>query len=347
MVEKNAGQSIRGNLFIKHLTLFFGVFLLFTDVFFLGMGIHYDLPLIRYLIYVKLVVNSTNIYLILKRHYLISTLIIYTVIMAMMIVGVISLGTAPAFQLYALGMLSCISYNGYLHRRVLKKELPMAVMMVLHVVCYSVVYLYARSHEPLYVIPRTAEDILIVFNSVASFSIVLLYVCLFYHVAITSEEKLEKMAMVDNLTGLYNRHYLLAFMENLAGTDRSRSWLALLDIDNFKKVNDTYGHNCGDYILHRIAEMTQQICKDSVVCRWGGEEFVILSNGEKDSKKVLEQLRKKIADEEFCFEEQILRITVTIGVADYVGERSNDLWISAADEKLYYGKNNGKNRVVE
>ncbi len=56
MVEKNAGQSIRGNLFIKHLTLFFGVFLLFTDVFFLGMGIHYDLPLIRYLIYVKLVV---------------------------------------------------------------------------------------------------------------------------------------------------------------------------------------------------------------------------------------------------------------------------------------------------
>ena len=90
MAEKNAGQTIKGSIFIKHLTLFFGVFLLFTDVFFLAMGIIYDLPLIRYLIYVKLVVNSTNIYLILKKHYLVSTVIIYTVIMAMMIVGVIS-----------------------------------------------------------------------------------------------------------------------------------------------------------------------------------------------------------------------------------------------------------------
>ena len=347
MAEKNAGQTIKGSIFIKHLTLFFGVFLLFTDVFFLTMGIIYDLPLIRYLIYVKLVVNSTNIYLILKKHYLVSTVIIYTVIMAMMIVGVISLGTTPAFQLYALGMLSCISYNGYLHRRVLKKELPMAVMMVLHVACYSWVYLYARSHEPLYVIPRVAEDILIAFNSMASFSIVLLYVCLFHHVAITSEEKLEKMAMVDNLTGLYNRYYLLSYMENMAETDRKKNWLALLDIDYFKKVNDTYGHNCGDYILHRIAEMTQQICKDCVVCRWGGEEFVILSTGNKENKKVLEKLCKKIEDEEFRFEEQTLRITVTIGVADYDSSRSNDLWISAADEKLYYGKNNGKNQVVE
>ena len=215
--------------------MFFGVFLLFTDVFFLAMGIIYDLPLIRYLIYVKLVVNSTNIYLILKKHYLVSTVIIYTVIMAMMIVGVISLGTTPAFQLYALGMLSCISYNGYLHRRVLKKELPMAVMMVLHVACYSWVYLYARSHEPLYVIPRVAEDILIAFNSMASFSIVLLYVCLFHHVAIASEEKLEKMAMVDNLTGLYNRYYLLSYMENMAETDREKNWLALLDLIISKK----------------------------------------------------------------------------------------------------------------
>ncbi|WP_028509569.1 hypothetical protein [Ruminococcus sp. NK3A76] len=73
------------------------------------------------MIYVKLVVNTSNIYLILKKHYLISTLIIYTVILAMMIAGVVSMGTRPAFQIYALGMLVCISYNSYMHKRVLKK----------------------------------------------------------------------------------------------------------------------------------------------------------------------------------------------------------------------------------
>ena len=349
MAEEKKGQEVKGSIFIKHLTLFFGVFLLCTDVFFLVMGILYDLPLIRYLIYVKLIVNSTNIYLILKKHYLISSLIIYTVIMAMMIVGVISLGTTPAFQLYALGMLSCISYNGYLHRRVLKKELPMAILMVLHVACYSWVYLYARSHEPLYVIPRVAEDILISFNSVASFSIVLLYVCLFHHVAITSEEKLEKMALMDNLTGLYNRHYLLASVEQLEQSgqlEKGKSWLALLDIDDFKLVNDTYGHNCGDHILRQIAEMAQEVCKGCIVCRWGGEEFIILSGGKKVDTKVVEKLCRRIEEETFRYEEKNLRITVTIGVAGYENGQSHALWISEADEKLYYGKNHGKNQVV-
>ena len=109
---------------IRNLTLFFGIFLLFTDVFFLLMGIIYEMPLMRYVIYVKLVINSANIFLILKKHYLLSTCIIYTVILSFMVVGVVCTGTSAAFQLYALGMLVCISYNGYLHKRILKKSCP-------------------------------------------------------------------------------------------------------------------------------------------------------------------------------------------------------------------------------
>lgn len=75
MNESNKNTALIGNL-----TLYFGVFLLFTDVFFLVMGIIYDMPVIKYVIYVKLVINTTNIFLILKKHYLISTMIIYTVI---------------------------------------------------------------------------------------------------------------------------------------------------------------------------------------------------------------------------------------------------------------------------
>ena len=158
-------RTDKSMIILKNLTLFFGGFLLATDVFFLIFGIVYDLPLIRYVIYAKLVVNTTNLFLIIKKHYLVSTLIIYIVILAMMIAGVISMGTRPAFQLYGLGMIACISYNGYLHKRVLKKELPMALLITVHVLAYAGVYLFARLSEPLYSVPQSAIDILVVFNS--------------------------------------------------------------------------------------------------------------------------------------------------------------------------------------
>lgn len=333
-------------LFLRNLTLFFGGFLLFTDVFFLVMGIAYEMPVIRYLIYVKLVINTTNIYLILKRHFLIATTIIYTVIMAMMIVGVICLGTEPAFQLYALGMMACISYNGYLHARILKRELPLALVIAIHVICYVGVYVYARTHEPLYTIPESGMNILILFNSVAAFSIVIIYVWFYHKIAIESEEKLENMALVDNLTGLYNRHYLLAVLDQSEQCEPDNRWLAMLDIDNFKKVNDTYGHNCGDYILHEVAAIARQTCANCTVCRWGGEEFIVLSRDGRCTTAVLETLRQRIADEPFRYDGKPLQITVTIGVMQYDERLTNDGWISKADEKLYHGKTHGKNQVV-
>ena len=128
---------------------------------------------------------------------------------------------------------------------------------------------------------------------------------------------------------------------------KARLSMIMLDIDHFKNVNDTYGHKAGDDVIRFISKtIKNSIRKVDFAARYGGEEFVILSNGNKESKKVLEKLCKQIENEEFRFEEQILRITVTIGVADYDSGRSNDLWISAADEKLYYGKRDGKNKVV-
>ena len=339
-------ETVKNTALIKNLTLFFGIFLLFTDVFFLVIGIVFKMPLMRYVIYVKLVINSTNIFLILRKHYLISTSIIYFVILGFMVVGVICTGTASGFQLYALGMLVCISYNGYLHNRILKHELPLSFLIFIHVVVYSLTYLLARMTKPLYEVPRMAIDILISFNSIATFSIVIIYVVLFHNVAIKNEEKLEKMAMIDNLTGLYNRHYLMASLSRVSGNNPEDNWLAIMDIDDFKKVNDTYGHNCGDYVLNRVADIAAKTCKDCTVCRWGGEEFIVLGETPVCSDKVLEELRKKIAEEVFRFEKNEIRITVTIGSSKYQNGMTNDNWISSADNKLYKGKSNGKNQVV-
>ena len=130
-------------------------------------------------------------------------------------------------------MLACISYNGYMHNRVLHKELPFALLIVIHVLCYTGVYIYAANSDPLYEIPEIAHRILIGFNSVATFAIVIIYICLFHRTAIKSEEMLEKMALVDNLTGLYNRHYLLSILDNSENEKTEDSWIAMLDIDNF------------------------------------------------------------------------------------------------------------------
>lgn len=90
----------------------------------------------------------------------------------------------------------------------------------------------------------------------------------------------------------------------------------------------------------------KQTCPNCIVCRWGGEEFIILSNRRECSPDVLETLRRCVAEEEFGYENASIHITVTIGVAQFDGEPTNDSWISKADERLYHGKKNGKNRVV-
>ena len=111
-------------------------------------------------------------------------------------------------------------------------------------------------------------------------------------------------------------------------------------------MNDTYGHNCGDYILKQVAFITKKTCKDCIVCRWGGEEFIILSTLRDNKTDVLDELRSKIESEKFSFEGNELHITVTIGATNYESGFSNERWISQADEKLYNGKTNGKNQVV-
>jgi len=341
-------KKIKNAVLIEKLTLFFGGFLLFTDVFFLLIGINADMPIIRNVIYVKLVINTTNIYLILNKHYLVSTIIICTVIMGFMITGLVCVGPEAEFQLYALGMLACISYSGYLHNRVLKKELPFVMMLAIHVALYVLGYIYARTHEPIYQISDFAMNILIAFNSAATFGIVIIYMVLFHNVAIHSEEKLEKMALIDNLTELYNRNFLLTSMEHMEVGSPEDRWLAILDIDDFKKVNDTYGHDCGDKVLVMVADtISSQMREGDFVCRWGGEEILILVNGNLEAAKALgDRILEKICANEVTHDNKTIKVTMTFGVAEANESLRIEDFIQKADNRLYYGKSHGKCQVV-
>lgn len=165
----------------------------------------------------------------------------------------------------------------------------------------------------------------------------------------------ERDAAIDGLTRVYNRRHFSVWFENEIRRAKNYSQplsLLMLDIDYFKKVNDTYGHNAGDMVLRKMAETLRAHTRSSdLVARYGGEEFVVaLTSSNKDQAfTYAECFRKTIASLEVKVtgQEGPLKVTITCGVATYPedGENTTDL-LRAADEALYEGKQGGRNRVV-
>jgi diguanylate cyclase (GGDEF)-like protein len=167
----------------------------------------------------------------------------------------------------------------------------------------------------------------------------------FVKYALSLERKILKESRTDELTQIGNRYSLYDYFDSVP--DKTSKVLALFDIDDFKKINGTYGHVTGDYILQHVAKIATEELNDCFVCRYGGEEFVIvLEDAHGDAWQRLENFRKRIEEESFDFQEIKMRITVTIGVAKYAEGIEMEKWVDLADDKMYIGKNNGKNQVV-
>lgn len=162
---------------------------------------------------------------------------------------------------------------------------------------------------------------------------------------------LRTMVDHDALTGLYNRRCANRKLEQtLAKSVKTDSplCLALGDIDFFKKVNDTYGHACGDLVLKQVAcTMKEHIRKQGFVSRWGGEEFLIVLEDSDltASKQILEDLRIAVSKLEIPYEEQIIKVTMTIGLTENDNSGPDNL-LRIADNMLYQGKSAGRNRVI-
>ena len=159
-------------------------------------------------------------------------------------------------------------------------------------------------------------------------------------------EQLEGQAHTDDLTGLHNRRYAQSFFVSVKPEE---AWcVAVLDIDDFKHVNDTYGHAVGDVVLQDLAQtITSSLRSSDIVVRWGGEEFLFLMRDVTlpVAVSVLDQLRQTIAGKPIALDKFSLNITVTIGVASVNGTDVNDA-ISRSDIKLYEGKAGGKNTCI-
>ncbi len=167
-------------------------------------------------------------------------------------------------------------------------------------------------------------------------------------------EQMKKFASLDGLTGIFNHRVFQEKMEehfSLSLRYNTPLSLVMLDIDHFKRFNDTHGHQTGDDVLKSVAQTLQETVRDvDVVCRYGGEEFVIILPQSKrvNALQAAERFRKAIETREFRVEEKSLRITASLGVSSFpdVNLLKHEDMISQADTMLYEAKNSGRNRVV-
>ena len=162
------------------------------------------------------------------------------------------------------------------------------------------------------------------------------------------KERYKLDSFTDKLTNLKNKNYfniiLSEMLNNAKADNRYKLSLIIFDIDFFKKVNDTHGHQVGDNILKSLAQLVQEILRDDdLFARWGGEEFVILCNSDKNGAIALAQkLRTQI--ELFKFE-TIGTLTCSFGVAEFCKNDNESSFLNRADKALYNAKNSGRNRV--
>ena len=158
---------------------------------------------------------------------------------------------------------------------------------------------------------------------------------------------LQYAANRDALTGVYNRGYLIQTLKQWMGTEDKRFLVALIDVDNFKSINDTYGHVYGDEVLIELARlMKQEIRGKGIAARYGGEEFMLLFE-EPNQQKALDVLERiKIELGAFSMKTRQIIITFSGGLEEYRTEGKIDELFRRADKKLYQAKNGGKNHIV-
>ncbi|MBQ5333262.1 MAG: GGDEF domain-containing protein [Oscillospiraceae bacterium] len=269
-------------------------------------------------------------------------------------VATILVGWGPGFPLYIIGIMPVIFYMHFsldesagLHESLLIGLCCMMTFIICKVISFRV--------EPIYIISEKAAMYIYIFNSICAFGLLLFFSLFFLREIQVSKSVLEernaqldKIAGIDALTGLYNRRSMDKLLNNAAASGRTFS-VIICDIDDFKKINDTYGHNSGDEVLRKLSEAIISILRENdSVCRWGGEEILILAAGTPLSGAALvaERIRSQIEGLEILSEENIIKCTVTAGAAESTEAGSVEEIIGLADDRLYSGKKSGKNKVV-
>ena len=285
-------------------------------------------------------------YLLYKKILHLYVTLVYAVLAIYMAAGTICLGYNSAFHLYCTSLIPLAFYMEYMAHKLQTRKMSALASSLILVLIYLATTGYVVLKGPVYQVDAVIAFRFLYVNALIVFSFLIGYANLMLKLILASEDKLTDMAHTDRLTGLFNRHYMMSHLDALYQSIQPGQWLAMVDIDDFKKINDTYGHNCGDYVLTELTRIMLDVCQGCTISRWGGEEFLIITNTDVPNPDTLETLRQRIANATFSYQGTSFPVTVTIGVSHYQSGQPLSGWIQSADARLYDGKAHGKNRVV-
>ena len=237
------------------------------------------------------------------------------------------------------------------------KRLVIVFLLVLNFVTFIALYVSFVNVQPRYKVASSIQLSLVILSAFAMVFAVIFYNVLYIYESEIDVKKLELKnkklsadAHEDVLTTLLNRRGFLPLVEPLMKNNKAGQFcVAFCDIDDFKKVNDSYGHDAGDEVLRHITRLMRKEMQGCDICRWGGEEIVILMKdcSIEAAKDRLESLRKSIESVPTVFYNKQIFVTITIGVEKYMKTyKAPEDIIKAADERMYYGKQHGKNVLI-
>lgn len=274
------------------------------------------------------------------------------------------LGTNCGFMIYTISLIS-VSFYFMLIIPDFKNRLrhPFGTSILILIIFITTNH-FSRIHTPYYVEQNLVSDFFSAgfyyFNSFVAFAVCFTFSLFFALEMIYTQNQLmhendtlDEMASRDPLTKLLNRRSMEEHLEQVmdhAKKTGAQYTVIMGDIDNFKKVNDTYGHDYGDKVLVMVSNaIHSQMRSEDQLCRWGGEEFLLLihTNGQY-AAKTAERVRKAVSEIQIPIDgtEDSLSVTMTFGVSSYIPGYSMERLIQIADKNLYTGKSNGKNQVV-
>lgn len=263
------------------------------------------------------------------------------------------LGWTYGFSLYNLVEIPVLFYMLYMTKNISNPKKYALVYTIINCICTLVLRRYVYEGDPLYYYPVNTDFRVSFFNNIVCFLYIIAFSTLFILELTANREELEKqtrelkhLANYDELTKLRNRRSMLNVWKDLKRTDYC---VVMGDIDDFKKINDTYGHEKGDEVLKLVAgSMQRAVDGIDYVSRWGGEEFLMIVFGNiAYALKVIDKVQRELKNADLMVGEQKIVVTMTFGISECGGAPCGDIdeLIRQADRRLYIGKNSGKNCI--
>ena len=331
---------------IKKLAFFVNTIVLVLVFGLLAFFIVCDLKLLIYFSIPTVLVYVAGFFLIHKNRLYEYACMVFFWLTLYMGVTTVCLGYGCGFHLYCFSVIPITFVTKYMSYKLGSPGINPIYLSVAIAAIYLVCTGYAARHGAIYQLDSNIQSFFLGFNAISVFGFLIYYSTQMINSIIKSEEKLAEAAHTDRLTGLYNRRYVLERLDSMQD-DGTAVCLAMADIDDFKKINDVYGHDAGDEVLKSVSETMRSECEGCTIARWGGEEFLIILPAELEmAEKMLEHMRESIMGKDMTFDGSRVAVTVTVGLSEREPGQSIDEWTKDVDRKLYIGKNSGKNKVV-